>query len=290
MKFETTFLHNECPYYISEYYIGFRKVTPKQGDYYAEKKYNYNTLVFMLDGEIEFSYNEFVGRRFKKGDMIFIPQASEMYGVAITDANMLVLTYDLIAESHCSNCALSRVKFDTNNLDKVRYDFKPLKMTPQIREFAQLIETYISSNYRCLFMHELKQKELFIIMEYGYTHQEIMEFFYPIIGDDISFRTKVLRIAHEQLQVKEYADRFNMSTRNFARKFKSEFGESVYQWALKRKVAQIKLKLSIPNASVQDIITEFKFADASHFYRFCKEHFGYTSKELIHHLHKQKTL
>lgn len=288
MRIETTFLHNECKYYISEYYIGFRKVTPKKGDHYIGHKYAYNTLVFVLEGEVEFSYNEYTNR-FKKGDMIFIPQASYMYGTALTDANMLVNTYDLLTESYCSNCVLSRMKFSTEGLSEVKYKFSPLRMTPAITQFAELIDTYISEDYRCMHLHELKQKELFIIMEYNYRHKEMMEFFYPIIGEDIPFRSKVMKIAHEQLTVEAYAKRFNMSTRNFSRKFNAEFGDTVYQWLLKQKIAQIRLRLSIPNVSVSDILKEFKFADAPHFYRFCKEHYGYTVKELMQQLRSEST-
>lgn len=280
MRIETSFLHNECPYYISEYYIGFRKVTPKKGDYYIDKKHAYNTLVFILEGEVEFSYNEYIGKRFRKGDMVFIPHASHIYWQAVTDANMLINTYDLSAESYCSNCVLSRMKFNTDGLQKVNYNFQPLKMTPEIVQFAELINAYITSDYRCMHLHELKQKELFIIMQYSYSHEQMMEFFYPIIGEDIPFRTKVMKIAHQQLTVEEYAKRFNMSARTFTRKFNAEFGQTVHYWLLQRKIAQIRLKLSIPNVSVADIVQEFKFADAPHFYRFCKEHFGYTSKEL----------
>ena len=289
MKIETPFLHNECPYYISEYYIGFRMVTPKRGDYYIGQKYAYNTLVFMLDGEVEFSYNEYIGKKFKKGDMVFIPHASHIYWEAITNANMLIHTYDLSAESYCSNCVLTRMKFKVDGLNKIDYSFQPLKMTPEIIQFAESINTYISSDYRCMHLHELKQKELFIIMQYAYSRKQMMEFFYPIIGEDIPFRTKVMQIAHEQLTVEEYAKRLNMSARNFARKFNDEFGDTVYQWLLKRKIAQIKLKLSISNVSVADVVQEFKFADTSHFYRFCREHLDNTSKERISILKSKST-
>lgn len=287
MKIETTFLHNECSYYITEYYIGFRHVAPRKGDYYECKRYNYNTLVFMLDGEIEFSYNEYIGRRFMKGDLVFIPHASVMYGLALTDASMLVLTYDLAAQSYLSNCELSRRKFSVEGIDKVHYDFKPLQMSEDVILFAESIITYINSDYRCMHLHELKQKELFIIMQYAYTHEEMMEFFYPIIGEDIPFRTKVMKLAHQQLTIGEFAEKLHMSPRNFTRKFNAEFGETVYKWMLKRKVAQVKLRLLLPDVSITDIIEDYRFADDSHFYRFCKTHFGYTSKELLLRLRHQ---
>lgn len=287
MRIETTFLHNECPYYLTDYYIGFRYVEPRKGDFYLNKQYAYNTLVFLLDGEIEFSYNDFLGKRFCKGDLIFIPQASYMYGVAVTDSSMLVLTYDLAVETFCSNCVLSKMKFDVKGIDEVNYDFQPMKMTAEVIRFAQLMRTYIESDYRCLHLHELKQKELFILMEHAYTHRQRMEFFYPILGEDIHFRNKVLRIAHEQLSVGGYAREFNMGKRSFARKFKAEFGMTTQEWLLQHKLSQIKLRLSLPNVCVADIVQEFKFPDARHFYRFCRNHFGCTSKEMIARLRRK---
>lgn len=289
MQIETTFLHNECPYYFTDNYIGFRIVSPKKGDYYLNKKYAYNTLVFILEGEVEFSYNEYIGKRFKKGDMMFIPQASHMYSVALADTQMLVLTYDLATESYCSNCVLSKIKFDVKGIEEIEYDFQPLKMTPAVFQFAELFKTYIESDIRCMYLHELKQKELFIIMEYAYTHRQQMEFFYPILGEDIKFRNKVLRIAHEQLTVEQYAIQLNMTTRTFARKFKDEFGQTTQQWLLQHKMSQIKLRLSLPSVNISTILHEFKFSDASHFYRFCRTHFGCTSKELIEQLRNKHT-
>lgn len=284
MKIETSFSHNRCPHYIQDYHIGYQYLTLKKGDSNLDEKHIYNTLIFLLEGEVEFSYNEYLGKRFQKGEMVFIPHASNFYWEAITDSEMLVHTYDLAAESYQSDCILSRMKFNTVGLNKITYNFDSLKMTPEIIQFAKLIKSYIINDCRCMYLHELKQKELFIIMQYAYSHQQMMEFFYPIIGEDIPFRTKVMKIAHEQLSVEEYAKKLNMSPRNFTRKFNAEFGQTVHQWLLQRKIAQIKLKLTMPNTLVADIVQEFKFADSSHFYRFCKEHFGYTSKELSLHL------
>lgn len=289
MRIETTFLHDKCPNYISDHYIGFRIVTPKKGDYYINKEYTYNTLVFMIEGEVEFSYDEYVGKRFKKGDIMFVPRASHMYSVALTDAVMLVLTYDMGAVNYASNCVLLQRTLDKQELNEIVYDFQPLKMTPEIMQFAELFCAYITKDYRCLYLHELKQKELFIVMEFAYTRQQRMELFYPVLGEDMPFRARVMKMAHEQPTIEEYARQLNMSPRSFRRKFEAEFQTTVYRWLLQRKKAQIQLKLSIPNTSVVDILREFKFADASHFYRFCREHLGATFTELKYRLSQKIT-
>lgn len=281
MLLETTFIHSDCPFYFAEYYIGFRSVLPKKGDHYIGKKYDYNTLVFLLKGEIEFSYNEYLNRRFRAGDLFFIPQDSEMYGVALTDAHMLVLTYDFIPDSHCASRALSKVKHEKDVLKGIHYDFRPLAMTPPIMQFAELMSSYIARDYRCQFLHELKQKELLVIMHYEYTPNQLKELFYPMIGEDMNFRARILKLAHEQLSVRELAERFNMGDRSFMRKFKSEFGQTVHQWMLQHKASQIKLRLLRPDTSIPALVDEFKFPDIPHFHRFCREQFGCTVKEFI---------
>lgn len=73
-------IHSGCPFYDANNYIGFRSAQPKKGGYYIGKKNDYNILVFVLKGEIEFSYNEYLKRLFCEGNLFFIPQNAVMYG------------------------------------------------------------------------------------------------------------------------------------------------------------------------------------------------------------------
>ena len=181
MSIETTFPHNKCFYYIAEYHIEYQHISPSKGDYYIGKEYAYNTLAFILDGEVEFSYNKYSSRRFHKGDMVFIPHTSHIYWEAITDANMLIHTYDLPTEIDNSNSFLSKVKFKTERLEKISYNFQALKMTPEVTQFAELMIIYLMNSFKCTHLNELKQKELFIIMQHVYSYDQIMGFFYPIL-------------------------------------------------------------------------------------------------------------
>ena len=65
-----------------------------------------------------------------------------------------------------------------------------------------------------------------------------------------------------------------MSVPDMARKFKEEFGESVYSWLLKQKNARILAMLSYPSVTIKDVIYEFKFSSPASFNKYCKTHFG----------------
>ena len=267
-----------CQYYIPNYNIGFKIVTPSKGEVYVGTKKTHNSMVFMLDGEVEFSYNEFLNRNFKKGDLFFVPQSAEMFGKALTKSKMLVLTFNNRVESLCDNCCLS--DYSSHKLD-VDYDFKPLKLTPSILKFANIMEYYIDTELRCSFMHELKQKELFILMSNSYSPNELIEFFYPIVGSNPDFKSTIFEMYSEGLSVQQFAQKFGMSYTGFLRKFKAEFGEPVQDWMLKQKAKHIKLKLSIPGTTISDIVNQFQFTDASHFTKYCHKYFGCTLSALI---------
>lgn len=279
MKQRCDQINNNCIHYFSDYNIGFKIVAPKQGEHYDEHKYECHSLVFLLEGEIEFSYNDFINRHFIEGDLFFIPQAAEMYGTAITDAKMLVLTFNNRVESLCDRCRLSHGKSHIHDID---YDFRPLRITETLFSFAKLMAAYIDKDVKCHFLHELKQKELFVIMGVEFAQRDLVELFYPIADGNVDFKTRIMEHYHYGLDVCELAEKFGMSYSPFLRRFKREFNETVQDWMLKQKAKHIKVRLSIPSVTIQTIIKEFDFTDSSHFTRFCRKQYGCTPTELVH--------
>lgn len=276
--------HN-CQHYVPNYDIAFKLLEYKQGDQYSGRKFNNHSLVFLLEGEVEFSYNDFLNRRFSKGDLFFIPQAAEMYGVALTDIKILVLSFNNRTESLCDKCRLCEYQKYIEDID---YDFRPLKITPTLYTFINLIEQYIGKNLRCSYLHELKQQELFVLLGAEFTERQLVELFYPVSGGNIDFRSRVIEHYRNDLEVSELSQKFGMSYSSFLRRFKKEFGEPAQEWMLKQKAKHIKLRLSIPSTTISDIIREFDFSDSSHFTRFSRKYYGCTPTELIKVLRNTK--
>ena len=282
---EHVFPHIQCKYFINEYYIGFRLVSPRKGETYEGKKFDFHSIVFMLEGETLFSYDEFLNRHFKKGDLFFTPQASAMYGIALEDSRMLVLTFNTHVDSLCDICSLTNyIKLRS----PIKYTFNALPMTPTIWQFAHLMEEYIRMDMRCGFLHKLKQKELFVLLQYCYTEEQVLELFYPALGI-INFRSWVLENYKPDRSLAELADMYNMTAKTFSRKFQKEFQTTFRTWVLQQKAKHIKLKLSMPGTTFNDIVREFNFSDLHHFYRFCKEQFGYTATQLLSIIRSETT-
>lgn len=236
-----------------------------------------NILYFVSEGELEFSYNEYIGRRFKKGALFFVPRSSETYCRSVSDARLIAVSLNHIewfCDAHKFSQYVQHAKY-------IVYDFDSLKATRDMSLFMKQLLQYVERNMLDGTLCELKQRELFILIRHDYVKDDIVRLFYPVLGKDLGFKSKIMEVSYENLSTRELAERFNMSQRNFSRKFRDEFGESAYQWMLKQKAQRIKLRMMVPGATVNDVINHFGFTSPSYFWEFCRKQYGKTPQELL---------
>lgn len=283
MKPYHLFPHAQCRHFINDPHVGFQLLSIHKGETNKDNDTCFHNIIFILEGELLFSYDDFLNKHFQKGDIIFIPQASNRYREALQDSYVLILIFDSQIESLCDTCAISQLM---NNVTPVEYDFCGLQMTESIWKFAHLMELYIHKDIRCGFLHRTKQKELFVLLQYCYTKEQILKLFYPIIGL-FNFKSWVLANYSPQTSITELAKKQNMTVKSFSRRFKKEFNDTFRNWALSQKVKHIKHRLSIPGTTFNDIIRDFNFSDLRCFYNFCKEQYGCTATELLAQIREQ---
>lgn len=270
--------HTSCVNYVSDIQMGFKLTSLPKSEVVEGKSVKHNTIVFILSGEIELSCNEFFNKKLTKGKIIFLAQGSDVTGRAIKETELLVFIFSSQNISVCDKCTLnSYLKSSRNNT----YEFASLKQKGPIKAFLELMKTYLVTGINCMHLHEIKQKELFILFRAIYTKKELVNFFHPIIGLDLDFKTKILERYHLGYTISEFASELAMTPSSFANKFNKEFGITYHQWMLKQKAKHIKHKLMLHSTTITDIVNEFNFSSASHFTKYCKAQFGCTPIELI---------
>lgn len=273
-----TLNNRSCQYHIHDYHIEFKIIHPQKEERYEGRKFGHNSLIFVMEGEVTFSYNDFLNCHFREGDLLFLPQSSEISGIAISNTKMMILNFNNSIKNLYDNALPANY---SDEIKTINYTFKPLRLTQTLLVFADLIEEYLSANIKCGYLHELKQKELFVIMSHIYNKKDLLELFYPVIGGNMDFKSRILENYNIHISVNELAKKFGMCYTSFLRKFKAEFGVTVQEWILNQKAKLIKAKLSFPETTISDIIREFDFTDAPHFTKYCKKQYGCTPTELI---------
>lgn len=96
----------------------------------------------------------------------------------------------------------------------------------------------------------------------------------PIISTIIQF---INLNVYKRLTIKEVSDYFNLSETKLRSLFKSEMGETIQTYIIKRKVSEAKIMLK-SNSTINEVALNLGFSDASHFSRTFKKYAGLTPK------------
>jgi AraC-like DNA-binding protein len=212
----------------------------------------------------------------QKNNIIFMPIASSYEIVAQTDVEFVINYFNKHIDL-CEKVALESLTPYLNTLEKA---FNPvLIIKPPMEQFLTSLVFYLGKGVFCKHFHEIKQKELFFLLRFFYTKEEVAGLFAPIISCDLDFKNRVLTNSIKVNSVKELANICNYSLSTFNRAFKDNFNECPYDWLQNQKLKYIIVKLSDKNIPLSDIVDEFKFSSPAHFTTYCKKYLKKTPSQ-----------
>ncbi len=267
--------HLACKNYVSDFHIGFSINEEKQGNklQFDDKYFNY--LIFILEGELMISCNEFRNHLCVGGEMVFIAQDSDAFVETITDAKFILLSFDN-QFTLCDQLTLESLK----EYDRKPSVFNKIDIRPPLQSVLDSVMFYLGHKIQCKHLHSIKQKEVFLILRAFYTKEEIARFLAPMLNKNLDFKAFVLQHYQEVKTVEELASMCQMSVRSFNRKFNDYFEDSPYSWMLKQKSRHIKTRLADGKTTFSTIIKDYGFSSPAHFTTYCKKHFGQSPSKL----------
>lgn len=278
--------HMTCVSNVGESNFGFKVGVAAKGAYYRkfESEIKANCLVFILEGETEITCDN-VRKLVKKGEFFFIPISSILETRTIQKVKYVAFSFLYGSIGTCNKHMLSTYQ---DGIDCSKFEFTSFPIRRPINQFLNLLKDMVNLNINCGHLHELKVQELFILLRGLYTREEIVNIFYPIMGQEGDFRSIILDKHNTITSRHELAAITGMSVSSFSRKFKEEFGEPVYSWMLKQRSKRIYQMLSVPSIPVGDIVKEFDFSSPSHLTKYCRKQFGCTPTELRNRICKKR--
>ena len=185
--------HTSCVNYKTEEDAGFALKEAASGEHFdnRQQKIKANHLIFILSGEVSITKDSKEETRVRAGEFIFIPLSSHYTGTVIQPGTYISLSFFHDAISLCDKHMLSSYLDEVQNTPLC---FEPLSVRAPLDTFLHLLESYLQAGVNCKHLHELKERELFIIFRTAYTKSEIIQLLYPIMGIEIDFKAAVLKI------------------------------------------------------------------------------------------------
>jgi AraC-like DNA-binding protein len=272
--------HTSCRHYVSDHRCCFKYHEFDAGATLKFNGINHNLIGFMLEGEQIVDCNEFKERRVGPGSISMVPKMAEFAVRALTKGRMLICMFD-VPKSVCDKFSMQSYWPLCKDME---YDFRPIPMVPQMAVFIDSLVYYLQQGVGCEHFHEMKQRELLLILRWFYTREQIAGLFHPMIGHSLEFKALILGNYNKVASVNELAELSRMSRSSFDEAFKKEFGMPVGKWLLQRKAQNVLHHMSEPGITLSDIIIRFDFSSPSHLTRFCKQHFGCTPSEIMQNM------
>lgn len=268
--------HTSCLQYKNESKTGFKYMELEPGECLEGERKPVHHLIFIMEGNVFVQCDAFDGIEVKTAGIVFLPKASSCQIKAVEHTVLVSFSFEKIADfcdkySLQSLCAHARQK---------EYQFQSLAMKDSIRNFLVLLNTYLKDGLSCGHLHEVKERELFILFRSYYTKDELASFFFPLVGTDVDFKNKVLECSISARNAGELAQLMGIPLPGFRKMFVENFGEPVYQWMLKQRSQSILYQLMVSDMDMKTIAYELGFSSLPHFSNFCIKRFGLPPTEL----------
>lgn len=268
--------HQVCKYFFTESSSTFLLTELEANSFMNLDDPEYNHIVVILEGRFRIDRDEY-SNIFGEGEIVFIPAYSQLKIEALEKSKLLTGTFEM-PDDICTTKTM-------DNLGKLKseieYAFASVRINPPMQQYLDLLMMYLNNGIKCAHLHEIKEREIFLIFRWFYTEEEFVTLFHPIIGKALDFRATVIKNYKQAKTVDELARIVGMSRSNFDAKFKDIFGIPPKQWMLKRKAQSIRHYISKPGIRIGDVMREYDFESFTQFNRFCRQQFGVSPSQLI---------
>lgn len=262
--------HASCMHYKADVKTGFRFEVILANEILKEDCKPMHHLLFVMTGRIEVQCDNYAKVIVGAMETVFLPKSCSCYIRVVENSGLMFLSFD----NNLNICDRHFFQNLYKLTQELEYKFIVLPIRGRVRDFLDLLINYFEDGLTCSHLHEMKQKELFLLFRAYYSKSELVQFFYPIIGADFDFKNKVLENFSKAKSVEELAELIGFSNSEFRRRFLENFHEPVYRWMQKQKSKRIQYELLVGNDDMTTLAYRFGFSSAAHFNKFCHVQFG----------------
>lgn len=232
-----------------------------------------SAILFVLSGKVSVSGIDFEQKMILSEGMLFLSPGIQ-YEFLAMDHSALV-KYEINTNVLMKMGQYLASFIENNHIDKQSKEVLPVKYS-----LMCLLDFFRKSDLNRPDLNEWCHDGLLLMLKNSYSKKELASLFFPVLGKNMNFKEFVYANYNSVRNLQEFADLAKCSLSAFCREFKNNFGESAYQWILKRKskyVLQDIISTSIP---FQELADKYQFSSQAHFTKFCKQRYNMTPKDL----------
>lgn len=272
--------HRECFFYDRSLRPQIEIIRFKKGE--SSKAFiEVNEMVFFVEGTVRHASDNYPLSENCSGEFIFMPSGENVYFEAVDDSVMTIIRMDKPV-GFCANYSMEDFYNEMPDASR-REEKKPVSSLPinePLSHFLEGISYYIDGGLRCRSFSDLKINELFLLLRFFYTKEQLRDFLRPVLSADTTFSEYVRANRSKYPTSKQMAASLNMTVKQFALKFGKVFGSTPYNWLKRKKADAICRQLLTSNDPLIRIAEDNGFNTLQQFSNFCKKELGATPSKI----------
>lgn len=270
--------HIKCINFVSGEKDPAIKIINLDKDGRTQEQPGIGRLVILLRGKISISYSRFNGVPMAACQMLFLPVG---YGIEISAQEASCLT--LVRLDHkihfCDSFQIEQLiaciqPTKLKEKDQPTPSFLPVKAI--LRSILYQTKEVSKAGYNCCVYFEKKTEELFMMMRFCYTKEQLACFFNEIISPESHFAYKVVHNHHHFHTLSGLAAFMGMTLQSFERRFRQIFGQPGYKWMNERRKQKVYHAITSQKENFKELSSQLSFSSPAAFNDYCKLYLGNT--------------
>lgn len=254
--------------------------TLKQG-YEEEMIFRKNEIVFMMEGEVRFTFRGQSEKTQYTGEFVFIPVGGMLRYTVVKKTKVMIIRLN----ENVMLCKGSRIEeyyrqFKTMPQEEKGETVRTLKINPPLWHFLEGLNETVSGGLCCRNYFDTKVKELFILLKAYYSRKALQKFFSLILSPDTTFSEYIRANHHRYYTVEQLAASMNMTTKQFGKIFTRVFGKTPGKWLNEEKALMVYNELRSGTKPLKQIAYEYGFSTTQQLNRFCKRELSKNPSEI----------
>ncbi len=227
-----------------------------------------NCLIYILKGNVKISFSFYKQEQLPERHFFLLPIHNSCY-FQVDEDDTTILCFHL----PCELISLIATKYQYKKIPD-NFASKILKSSEVLDGFFDRMDIFLKDGLKNNEFFKLKFSELIYLLNAYYPLKDLQAFFNPILNRDSLFVNAVRKNIQQANSVKELAELLHYSTSGLEKRFKKVFGVPAGKWITEERAKNIYNEIRCTKKTFSEIAFEYGFYSPSHFYSFCKTHFG----------------
>ncbi|NDV95419.1 AraC family transcriptional regulator [Dysgonomonas sp. 521] len=281
--------HPDSPNYDNRLHPAIEEKFMEQGQSWEVQPW-VNKIIFILEGEIEYSTGESGYYVAHKGQFLFLAANRSLSVHAGQGAHLgIIRLYDKIQlcdSFHLENLTTTgQAKANPIKGSKKHFGDNTgtgllLTANPIMERYLEILTICHRQGLKSRYYNECKIRELMFILRAFYSKEDLYRFFYPALTTDTWFSQFIMSNYNKYDDLAGLAAAMNYTVSGFEKKFRKVFYEAPYTWMRRQRAQEAYHYIKTSDKSFKEIAEIFGFSTPPAFIRFIRENFGMTPGEI----------